>query len=68
MHLLACRYVQIMPMDTDPAQLGFDPLDDTKVCRGPCPRTYLGWHADLALASCCSSVHIQHAVFNVQKA
>jgi catalase len=24
--------VQVMDMDTDPASLGFDPLDDTKVC------------------------------------
>jgi catalase len=24
--------VQVMDMDTDPATLGFDPLDDTKVC------------------------------------
>ena len=24
-------YIQVMPVDTDPASIGFDPLDDTKV-------------------------------------
>lgn len=25
-------YIQVMPVETDPASIGFDPLDDTKVC------------------------------------
>ena len=28
-------YVQTMPVSADPAEVGFDPLDDTKVTSGP---------------------------------
>ena len=36
-------YVQTMPVSADPAEVGFDPLDDTKV-RSPTPLISLCLH------------------------
>ena len=30
-------YVQTMPVDAEPSEVGFDPLDDTKVIVRRCP-------------------------------
>ena len=54
-------FVQVMPMDTDPATLGFDPLDDTKVwCI--CPISTIGPAPALPEKWCCFAVKLSQEV------